>query len=213
MLSSASSCCPPPFAISSSAAFSSNATFFQQNQLCRSLSRGPGGWPGAHAGLLATAPQCIPFEQRLLVFRALVAADKERLVHKTYDQCQNQTNSTLSMEGLSHLTQHHSLRTLPGRRVAHPCKSVRSLSAPAMCFQGSASPAALPFGISLIQDLSCTYLAHHELESVLIIIIIVIIIILLLLLFDPHSQAQPSPLSFCTLLGQPHKPLLLAPLL
>ncbi|KAL0028291.1 hypothetical protein WJX79_007793 [Trebouxia sp. C0005] len=43
-----------------------------------SLGRGPGGWPGAHAGLLGTAPQCIPFEQRLLVFRALVAADKER---------------------------------------------------------------------------------------------------------------------------------------
>ena len=45
---------------------------------CRHASRGYLGWPAAQAGLLGTAPQCIPFEQRLLVFRALVAEDKER---------------------------------------------------------------------------------------------------------------------------------------
>lgn len=50
-------------------------------------SRGPvrlnrqglgGGRPAALAALLTEAPQCVPFEQRVLVFRSLVAADKER---------------------------------------------------------------------------------------------------------------------------------------
>ena len=55
--------------------------------LHRTASRGPGGWPAMQAGLLGTAPQCIPFEQRLLVFRALVAEDKERYEVLTLLQC------------------------------------------------------------------------------------------------------------------------------
>ncbi|KAK9815844.1 hypothetical protein WJX72_010650 [[Myrmecia] bisecta] len=34
--------------------------------------------PAALAALLSKAPQCVPFEQRVMVFRALIAADKER---------------------------------------------------------------------------------------------------------------------------------------
>ena len=39
-----------------------------------------GGRPAALAALLTEAPQCVPFEQRVGVFRSLVAADKERCV-------------------------------------------------------------------------------------------------------------------------------------
>ena len=37
-----------------------------------------GGRPVALAALLAEAPQCVPFEERVLVFRALVSADQEQ---------------------------------------------------------------------------------------------------------------------------------------
>ena len=37
-----------------------------------------GGRPAALAALLAEAPQCVPFEERVLVFRALVSADQEQ---------------------------------------------------------------------------------------------------------------------------------------
>ena len=42
---------------------------------CRELT---GGRPAALAALLAEAPQCVPFEERVLVFRALVSADQEQ---------------------------------------------------------------------------------------------------------------------------------------
>eukprot|EP00891_Asterochloris_glomerata_P009406 jgi/Astpho2/9406/e_gw1.00145.21.1_t len=42
---------------------------------CRELT---GGRPAALAALLAEAPQCVPFEERVLVFRALFSADQEQ---------------------------------------------------------------------------------------------------------------------------------------
>ena len=39
---------------------------------------GPSGRPTMLAALLRTAPQSLPFELRMQVFRALVAADMER---------------------------------------------------------------------------------------------------------------------------------------
>lgn len=56
----------------------------------RSISNGLSGWSAAQAGLLGTAPQCIPFEQRLLVFRALVAEDKERWQPKLFLEVKTQ---------------------------------------------------------------------------------------------------------------------------
>ena len=38
------------------------------------------GRSAALAALLTEAPQCVPFTQRVLIFRSLVAADKERCV-------------------------------------------------------------------------------------------------------------------------------------
>ncbi len=37
-----------------------------------------GGRPAALAALLTEAPQCVPFDHRVQIFRSLVAADKER---------------------------------------------------------------------------------------------------------------------------------------
>jgi hypothetical protein len=37
-----------------------------------------GGRPASLAALLLEAPQCVPFDQRVLIFRSLVAADKDR---------------------------------------------------------------------------------------------------------------------------------------
>ena len=52
--------------------------------LCRDAAAG--GRPASLAALLLGAPQCVPFDQRVLIFRSLVAADKERRV-STVNTC------------------------------------------------------------------------------------------------------------------------------
>ena len=69
--------------------------------VCRAVGRGAGGWPAALAGLLGTAPQCIPFEHRLLVFRALVDADKERYVTSISVQSNSDGTTAFDTEDLA----------------------------------------------------------------------------------------------------------------
>ena len=45
------------------------------------------------------------------------------------------------------------------------------------------------------QDLSCTYLAHHELESfIIIVVIIILIIIIIIIIYDPLAA---RPVTYC----------------
>lgn len=50
------------------------------------------GRSAALAALLTEAPQCVPFNQRVLIFRSLVTADKERCavhIFTTLQACQD----------------------------------------------------------------------------------------------------------------------------
>ncbi|CAL8465528.1 g5064 [Coccomyxa elongata] len=89
--------CPPalwlgPFSAAEAAAAdaASAEDRFSAAAVMRALLQGPpfspgqpkeglvGGRPAALAALLTEAPQCVPFDHRVQIFRSLVAADKER---------------------------------------------------------------------------------------------------------------------------------------
>ncbi|KAK9903317.1 hypothetical protein WJX75_002686 [Coccomyxa subellipsoidea] len=82
-----------PFLAAEAAAFNSAEERFSAAAVMRALLQGPPGSPSqpaqirepamsgrsaALAALLTEAPQCVPFNQRVLIFRSLVTADKER---------------------------------------------------------------------------------------------------------------------------------------